>query len=100
MDRPTDGWTDGHTLLKRCDGASKNWANSKQVRKKWSEKRAMNLEKKLIKKSITRQEKTKVRNVGKCEQKPVQASEEPRKRLNEKLSEVSSKKRANKRSAQ
>ena len=54
----------------------------------------------MIKKSITRQEKTKVRNVGKCEQKPVQASEEPRKRLNEKLSEVSSKKRANKRSAQ
>ena len=44
-DSPTDGRTDGHTLLYRCDSASKNWANSKQVRKKWSEKRAMNREK-------------------------------------------------------
>ena len=50
----------------------------------------------MIKKSIKRREKTKARNVGKREQKPVQESEEQRKRLNEKRAENASKKQVNK----
>ena len=50
----------------------------------------------MIKKSIKRREKTKARNVGKRGQKPVQESEEQRKRLNEKRAENASKKQVNK----